>query len=173
MSQSVVNSENNLDEKKEPIRYYWFDSYLEYNMYNTIPSKLMDLSKRYGVSLNHTKNKDDFMDQVQKKKNEEIEQRKKQISVPKKCFECEKRNKSQHVINSHYQTECKFIRGNLKYKNYPDWIKEIINTKHNLYQDLKVKSKMSKIRFDECFSYEEFNDKFCDNEEMMDLFYGF
>jgi hypothetical protein len=164
-----------IDAKKEvePTRYYWFDSYLEFNMYNTMPSKLMDLEKRYGVSLSYIPSYDAFMAEIRKKKKEEENEMKKPTcEAKKKCFECEKRKKSESIINSHVQTECKFIRGKTKYANYPDWIKKIINTNSKLYDELKLKSKQSGVRFSNCESYEEFLNQYYEYETILDRILG-
>jgi hypothetical protein len=56
------------NQEVNPTKYYWFDSYLELNMNNYMPSKLMDLEKKYGVSLSYTPSYDVFMTQVYIKK---------------------------------------------------------------------------------------------------------
>ena len=163
-SKTIDNMEikNNQNEIK-PIIMNWFDSYLEFNMYNTKPLQLMDLGKRYGVSLLETPNYDVFIKEINKKKKE----KKKSSNIKIKCLECEKRNRSQNAINSHVKTECVLINGRIKYKNYPDWIKKIINTDSELYEDLKLKSKSSGIRFNKHNTIDDFLQNYYENERML------
>lgn len=172
VKQNEIKRDETKQDETKPIRYYWFDSFLEFNMYNTRPSQLMDLEKRYGVSLSHTPNYDTFINEINKKKKEEKEREKKGPNLEIKCLECEKRNRSQAAINSHLKTECKLIDGCNKYKNYPNWIKKIINTDTSLYEDLKYKSKSSRNRFEDHCSIDSFLQSYYDHEEMMDRLYG-
>lgn len=158
----INHKEINQNEIKS-IRYYWFDSYLEFNMYNCMGLKLMDLEKRYGVQLSYSSSYDDFMKQIYEKKKVE-----KNKSVSNKCLECEKRKRSKISINSHSKTECKLINGPIKYKNYPSWIKEIINTNSDLYEELKIKSKNTGVKFCDCISYDEFINEFYRYEQIND-----
>jgi hypothetical protein len=161
-----------LDVKKEEIKqisYCWFDSYLEINMHNHRPLVLMDLEKRYKVSLTYSRNYNTFMAEINKKKKEEEENDKyDSLNNIKKCLECEKRNKSKQLVYSHLKTECQFINGPDKYKNYPRWIRKIINKDSELYESLTEKSKNSMIGFSHCESYEEFINEFYKYDAMLD-----
>ena len=160
-----------LDVKKEEIKkisYCWFDSYLEVNMHNYRPSILMDLEKRYKVSLTYTRNYNTFMAEINKKKKEEEENDKKgSLNNVKKCIECEKSNRNK-LVYSHLKTECQFISRPDKYKDHPRWIKKIINTDSELYESLKEKSKKSMVRFLDCESYEEFINEFYKYDAILD-----
>lgn len=163
-------NEMNKNETK-PIRYYWFDSYLEFNMYSTKPFELMDLEKRYGVKLSYTPSYDAFIKEINKKKKEEKENEKekaKSSNVSIKFIESAKSHRSQTVINSHMKTECELINESIKYKDYPNWIKKIINTNSELYEDLKLKSKISGIRFSYHSTIDEFLQNYYQYESMMD-----
>ena len=169
INKNEINKNEINKNETDPICYYWFDSYLEFNKYNTNPLILMDLEKRYGVKLSYTPSYDAFIKEIKKKKNEE-----KVISsnVSIKCLECEKRYKSKSEINSHMKTECKLINGCTKYKDYPNWIKKIINTNSELYEDLKLKSKNSGIKFNNHSTIDEFCINYYEYERMMDCIDG-
>ncbi len=143
-------------------KYNWFDSFLELNMHSTLPSTLIKYGKRYGVNPDSVPNYNVFMAELRKKKQEDSEMRK---SRPKRCSECESKGRPERIYMTHNVAICNYVIG---CHGYPNWIKEIMNTNMELFDELRQDSENSGISFNHARSFEDFVEQYNSHEEMLD-----